>query len=448
LSRSLSGTNDLLTIGSAVVDATAIETTPVSVAIWVKRGRTSAAGVERLVVAGVAAATNNQISIGINTDNTVFCRTRSTGDADATSSATIADTTNWHLIVGVWAGIADRTIYVDDNAGVPNTTSRDPSTTTNLFRIGASADNGPPYTAEFQGLVAYVTVWNKALSSGEVASLWNSGAGVDPTTVANGNLVAAWDLTGNESPEVDDVGASDLTVVGTTFSTDNPFTVGGGGTVNTETLESTLAVSDEPLDYVFAYRVGEDAITVSDEIVSTVIGTVAKILTDTLDVTDGAAWFIYRTRLLQDSILVNEGNTEQYITTGIVADDTIDIADSIVRYALFTRLGDDALVITDSIVSSIVNYVIREAVLSSSISVMDEASWFIYVTRLAESTVSMFDEPQSYALRFILLSDALSVDDGATATYVPDPGSVVLVNPIIRVGFDQPRIDVGGYALV
>jgi hypothetical protein len=232
MSRSFDGTNDLLTISSAVVDATTIDTTPVSVAMWIKRAQTSAAAVERLMIAGVAGATNNMLSLGINTNNTLFCRTRTTGDADATSTATIADTTNWHLVVGVWAGIADRKIYVDDNAAVQNTTSRDPSTATNLFRIGASTDNAAPFTGEYTGLIAYVTVWNTALSDANVASLWNGGAGVDPTTVASGNLVAAWDLTGDESPEVDDVGAFDLTVTGATFSTDNPFAVGGSGLYN------------------------------------------------------------------------------------------------------------------------------------------------------------------------------------------------------------------------
>jgi hypothetical protein len=229
MSRSFDGTDDHLTYSGAVVDATAIETTPISIALWIKRARSSAAAAERLVTAGVSGATNNLMAIGINTDNTVFCRSRSTGDADSTTVATITDTTTWHLVVGVWASLTSRTVYLDGTAATPNTTSRDPSVATNIFRVGASLDSGAPFTLEYQGLIAYLTVWNTALTGGDVTSLYNSGSGVDPTTIANGNLVAHWDMTGDESPEVDDVGAFDLTVTGATFSTDNPFTVGAAG---------------------------------------------------------------------------------------------------------------------------------------------------------------------------------------------------------------------------
>jgi hypothetical protein len=219
-----------------------------------------------------------------------------------------------------------------------------------------------------------------------------------------------------------------------------------GGTVNTETLESTIAVTDEPLDYVFYNRIAEDTLTIFDELLASVVGTVARVLTDELTVTDGAVFSIIRNMLLQDTIIVSEGGTEQYTTSNIVIDDTLDVVDSALRYAQFTRLGDDALVITDSLISSIVNYVIQNAILSSTISVADEAFWHIHVTRMVESALSLFDENASSAYRFILLSDALSMDDGLVSSYVPDSGS--MSNPVIRIGFDQPKIDAGGYALV
>jgi len=177
------------------------------------------------MVSGPDNSAAHYIGIGIETDNTAWCRARTTSNAQATSSVTIEDTDTWHLIVGAFADVDDRTIYIDGNAGVNNTTSRDPTTATALFSIGSTLESS--FGAEFSGLMAYATVWNKALSSVEVASLWNSGAGADPTTVASGNLVAHWPMTGNASPEPDSVGEFDLTVNGTTFSTDNPFTVGG-----------------------------------------------------------------------------------------------------------------------------------------------------------------------------------------------------------------------------
>jgi hypothetical protein len=230
MSRSFDGANDVLTYSAKLVDATTIDTTPVSFACWVKRARTASASEEFLMCAGsTATPTSHYIALLINsTTDTVTARSRTTSNAAATSSATIADTTNWHLVVAVFAGIADRTIYVDANAGVQNTTSRDPTSATDIFRIGATPETG--IGSEFQGLIAYPTVWNnKALNSTDVSQLWNSGAGVDPTTVQSGTAIAHWRLTGNASPEPSSIGTFDLTVSGTTFSADDPFTIGGGG---------------------------------------------------------------------------------------------------------------------------------------------------------------------------------------------------------------------------
>jgi hypothetical protein len=226
VSRSFTGGGALRYAG-LVVDSTAIETTPVSLAMWIKRTAISAASEEALFYNGQAGTTNHFIALGINPDNTVFCRTRTTSPANATSTATIADTTNWHLVVGVWAATNSRTIYVDGNAGVTETSTRDPTNTPTRFSLFSNLNNTP--TAGLNGYGAYIAVWNVALSSSDVTSLWNGGGGVDPTTIQNASLVGAWDVTGNESPEVDDIGAFDLTVTNGTFSADNPFTVGGGG---------------------------------------------------------------------------------------------------------------------------------------------------------------------------------------------------------------------------
>lgn len=223
---------------------------------------------------------------------------------------------------------------------------------------------------------------------------------------------------------------------------------GAGGTVNEVTLSSTVTVTDEPLDYVFYNRRIESSIVLFDELVAILVGTISRILTDSIVVDDGAVLFYRRNRLLDDTIVVTEGTLEQYTTTNIVVDDTIDVVDSVIRYLQFNRLGESAVVITDSLISAIINYVIQTAVLSSAIAVTDDEDHFVYVTRLVESTIALFDENLPASLRFILLTDALSVDDGAIATYVPDPGTPGQVfNPVIRIGFDQPRIDTGGYAV-
>jgi hypothetical protein len=227
VSRSFDGTNDALTYAAKLVDATTIETTPISFVVWFKRGRTAFGTTEMLMQAGPTNLTSHLIAIGINpTTDTLFCRTRTTSTADATDTTNpVSDTTNWHMALGVWDTPTSRTIVVDGNASVTDTVSRDPTTATDMFRLGATLESG--FGAEFQGLMAYACVWNATLSPADAATLWNGGAGCDPRTVKPASVVGFWDLTGNESPEVNDQtpGTGDLTLNGTTFSTDNPFTL-------------------------------------------------------------------------------------------------------------------------------------------------------------------------------------------------------------------------------
>lgn len=240
------------------------------------------------------------------------------------------------------------------------------------------------------------------------------------------------------------------------------------GTVNTNTLESTIVVTDQPLDYVFFNRVAEDAITLFDELIAVVTGILTKILSSTIDMTDGAVMFFRRTRLLEDTIVITEGTTERYITTNMLTEDTLDVIDQLTRFMRYTRLASDSVVLTDEAVTSIIGYLIFSNVLTSQLTVTDELIRQALFTRLAESSIDLtdgtvrqvlftrllesllttFDEKMTACQRFIMLSDALSMDDSLVATYVPDGGPVTPTtdNPVIRIGFDQPRIVLGGYS--
>jgi hypothetical protein len=247
MSRSYDGANDRLQVAAAVFDATAIDATPVAIATWIKRARTSAAAEEFLACGGVSGATSHYCAIAINTSNQVLCRTRTTSNAEAIDTVnTITDTTTWHLVFAVWKGIADRRIYVDGNAGVANTTSRDPVTATDFFCLGATPESG--IGSEYQGLQGYTAVWT-GLSKTDGQwdamrdAIWNSGAGADLSTIESANQVAYWPLTSNADPEVNskNPGTFDLTVTTATFSTDNPFTLGGGGATVPKFMNSYAA---------------------------------------------------------------------------------------------------------------------------------------------------------------------------------------------------------------
>lgn len=278
---------------------------------------------------------------------------------------------------------------------------------------------------------------------------------------------------------------------------------GGGGTVNTQTLTDTLSVSDAGLDYVFFNRlmesllsvtdgairsqifgahftdtltideqsatfmvrgrVAESFIDVTDEALAVIVGNniLTKVLSSNIDITDSSVLSIIRGRLLQDTIDVTEPGAETFTTTNLVVTDEVTADDSIVTRLLLTRLLGDSIDISDSAIASIIGQNVISKILSSTILTADEAQLWLSRSRLGESTVltsdqiqSVFrytrlledaidaaDESQSALKRFIMLTDALAIDDSLFSLILTPTTD----NPIIRIGFDQPRIEIGGY---
>lgn len=228
--------------------------------------------------------------------------------------------------------------------------------------------------------------------------------------------------------------------------------VSTGGVVNEQTLSSTLAVTDEGLDYVFFSRLASSSVNLFDELVASLVLSGSAIQTKVLEslvlMSDGAISTQIRNRLLQDTIIISEGTTEQYVTTNLLLEDVVEISDQIARFCRFFRVGSDTLTVADSLLSSFINYLIATSVLTSNLTVTDEASSSYVFARFLDSFLTVEDESISQFMRFILLTDALSVNDGVIATYVPDggpPGQVF--DATIRIGFDQPKFSLGGYAL-
>lgn len=364
-------------------------------------------------------------------------------------------------------------------------------------------------------------------SAANLSTTTINGVAADATIQLSGNTFSgAWrktftsGFTGAAAGAIDNT--HDWVVRGIGFKA----TVGGGGTVNTQTLTDTLVITDlgipsqvrgrlgedsiviseisipsqvrgrlqedtiasitdglvgyavrSPLgedvitvvdDSVLFYRRNrllEDAIAITDEALASIIGSniVAKILTSQIDVTDGAIFSIIRARLLQDTVIVSEGNTDQFVNTNIVADDTIDVSDSNLTLLLLRRLLGDDLTITDEALASIVGQNVITSVLTSTISTSDEAiRWMnrvqfgtsvvltsdevVKVMRLTRELTDLLDITDDTATalqRFILLTDALSVQDEAVAALI---GQAVY-EPVVKIGFDQPDIYVGGYAV-
>lgn len=226
------------------------------------------------------------------------------------------------------------------------------------------------------------------------------------------------------------------------------------GTVNEQTLTSNVVVVDEGMKSAYFTRLLDSNVSLFDELVAVFVGAGSTVNTKVLEsfvtMTDGMIATSIRNRLLQDTIIISEGTTEQYTTTNIVIEDPIEVSDELLRFCRFFRVGSDTITVADAAITSVSNALIVSRVLSDAIDVTDEAIKSAYFERVLDSFLRVADDdPMPSLTRFVLLSDALTVDDGATATYVPDGNTPTpqLFNPRIKIGFDQARIDLGGYAV-
>lgn len=217
-----------------------------------------------------------------------------------------------------------------------------------------------------------------------------------------------------------------------------------GGTVNTITLTSTTILSDAALASKTSGRLSADTLSIGDTILSSK--------------TSG--------RLVSDSLVVIDTPMEFYSVHGVVAISEINTSDEFVAWLRRNRMLEDNILVTDQLISTVIGYLIFTSILTSNVTVTDQALKTAYFYRLAESTavtadqlltalliardlldgVEVTDSTLTAMQRFILLTDTVSLEDALTALYVPETGPAT-DNPVIRIGFDQPEVMLGGYSV-
>jgi hypothetical protein len=128
-------------------------------------------------------------------------------DATTTTSYTSGD---WHHACGVASSATARQVYLNGGGkdANPPTNSLTPSGI-NTTVIGAYWNSSGTKLYYTDGLIAEAGIWNTALTDDEVASL---AKGFCPLLVRPQNLKAYWPLIGAYSPELDVVGALNLSL--------------------------------------------------------------------------------------------------------------------------------------------------------------------------------------------------------------------------------------------
>ena len=213
MSRIFTSTTTFLSASSVPASLTAV---PLTLAAWVKFSSLGAQSV--IFTVGVNGSALNKFNIRTNTSNAVLAEAcDGAACSNATTVATISDTTTWHLITGVFDATNSRSVQIDAGSKISGAGVRIPTiATSDAMRIGLSL-NGFNF---FPGNIAYVAAWNIGLSDADITNLLT----LSPDQVQPANLVDMWGLLNNQSPEPDSGSANvNMTVNGAPgFSTDNP----------------------------------------------------------------------------------------------------------------------------------------------------------------------------------------------------------------------------------
>lgn len=120
-----------------------------------------------------------------------------------TYNTTLADG-NWHEFVATFSS-GTLTLYIDGAVISNDDITKDIDgtcnalhTTTNDITLGSYWDGTTSPSLPFLGSCNEWTLFNKVLSASEVASLWNSGARVNPySVVSSANIKGYWKVNGN-----------------------------------------------------------------------------------------------------------------------------------------------------------------------------------------------------------------------------------------------------------
>lgn len=200
-------------------DASPVTAAPFTVGVWAEA--TDATGTETLW----AFIKDNSTFIGwyFHTVNGTIRFGAEDGAGFASASSTAAHSTTWFSAAAVEVTSSNRSAFLDGANEGTNATSKAPAATPGNMAAGAYifVDAGVPQE-DFVGHMAYVFIWDVALSDVEVAD-WHAG---DIPQLAD--LVAMYDLTvapvGDIYENLVSPGTFDFTVSGGTFNSGESYT--------------------------------------------------------------------------------------------------------------------------------------------------------------------------------------------------------------------------------
>ena len=241
------GTNDRINVG---LPSSLNFSGTMTVSAWVKDN--NATGVHAIFT-NYNGSGNMQYAFEFNRTADKLSWWNSTTAQDALSTGTITDT-NWHHVVAVRSGSTGNwtiTFYIDGvDAGATTGITNNPGTYDGAVGVGALASYDANY---WNGSLDDVRVYNRALSSTEVTTLYNNSVrrtvNKAPSTTG---LVGYWSLNdGAGSKATDQSGQGNTgTVSGATWMTGKV-----GTALNFDGVNDYVDVSDTPFDFSDSFSV-------------------------------------------------------------------------------------------------------------------------------------------------------------------------------------------------
>lgn len=209
MSVDLNGTNQYGELSSAVVSGT-----PLTLVAWTYRH--TASGDASAIAIEEDGGTTNSFTCRLRSARSVRATSRDSGGQASATTSTVATLNQWEHVATVFASSTSRTAYLNGGGSGTDSTSNTPASL-DITRIGT----GENFLWYYDGLIAEVAVYNKALTTGELTDLQTK----SPILVAAANLVSYWPLGGpNYSDNWDDQeGSNNMTANGSpSFDSEHP----------------------------------------------------------------------------------------------------------------------------------------------------------------------------------------------------------------------------------
>jgi len=222
-----SGDSDYLSIADASQTGLDVELGNFTISLWFKAESLPGSGGVRLA-AKRGTDKGWYYDIDYVSAGTYRFNLAKAGVADMQSSNVSLSTGTWYHVVAAYDNTTKDITYYLDGSTVSTALSAS-SFLDNVnapFQIGAGNSNAGTPERYFDGLIDEFGIWNTALTSGNVTTLYNSGNGIpylDATTVSGNtalatNLVSYWEMEETSGTRYDEVGNNDLTANGTVTS--------------------------------------------------------------------------------------------------------------------------------------------------------------------------------------------------------------------------------------